>query len=123
MIPVPVSGDTQTSNLLVDLPGLWAMFRRRVRLFLSVLSLVVALVMIVTFQLTPKYDATARVILDVQDTQALDISAVVSGISPDAAMVETEVEIIRSRSMAERVAEKLDLFSVPEFNPDLRESR
>lgn len=122
MISVPVSGDTQTSNLLVDLPALWAMFRRRLRLFLSVVAIIVALVMVVTFQLTPKYDATARVILDVRETQALDISAVVSGISPDAAMVDTEVEIIRSRSMAERVAKKLDLFSVPEFNPEIGKS-
>ena len=79
--------------------------------------------MVITFQLTPKYEANARVVLNARETQALDVSAIISGISPDAATVDTEVEIIHSRAMASKVAEELDLFNVPEFNPAVEEKR
>lgn len=99
----------------LDLPALWAVFRRRLYLFLAVSLATLALVVVITFQLTPKYDATARVVLNARETQALDVSAIISGMSPDAAVVDTEVEIIRSRLMATRVAERLDLYADPEF--------
>ena len=104
---------------LLDLPALWAIFRRRFRIFVATGLAVLTLVIIVTFQMTPKYEAEARVVLNKRETQALDVSAIISGVSPDAATVDTEVEIINSRSMAMKVAEKLNLFTEPEFNPTL----
>ncbi|MEM9421294.1 MAG: polysaccharide biosynthesis tyrosine autokinase [Pseudomonadota bacterium] len=107
------------AGALVDLPAMWAIFRRRFRLFVATLLTVLALVTIVTFQLTPTYDASARVVLNARETQALDVSAIIAGISPDAAVVDTEVEIIRSRSMAAKVADALNLYTEAEFNTSL----
>ncbi|WP_158548666.1 GumC family protein [Parvularcula marina] len=103
----------------IDLPALWSIFRRRFRIFVAAAIVTLALVTVITFQMTPKYTAEARVVLNARETQALDVSAIISGISPDAATVETEVQIIRSRSMAERVADELNLFEEPEFNPSV----
>ncbi|WOI52890.1 polysaccharide biosynthesis tyrosine autokinase [Parvularcula sp. LCG005] len=111
------------ANGLLDLPGLWAMFRRRFRLFCATAITVLALVTIITFQQTPRYTAEARVVLNKSETRALDVSAIISGVSPDAAVVDTEVQLIMSQSMAAQVAEKLNLYAVPEFNPYIRERR
>ena len=117
--PISIAPPAEAPTALLDLPGLWAMFRRRFRLFLATAVTVLALVTIITFQLTPTYDASARVVLNARETQALDMSAIIAGVSPDAAVVDTEVEIIRSRSIARKVADALNLYSAPEFNPTL----
>ncbi len=111
--PVTLTQETVMSAI----PELWAIFRRRFRLFISVLMIVLALVAVVTLRLTPTYDATSKVVLNARQTQALDVSAFISGMSPDTAVVTTEVELIGGRSMATRVAEELNLYTVPEFNP------
>lgn len=118
-IPVPVQEAVHPAQQLIDIPALWAIFRRRFRLFLAAAIVTLALVTVITFQLTPKYTAEARVVINARETQTLDVSAFISGISPDAATVDTEVQIINSRTMARRVADRLQLYDVPEFNPAL----
>ena len=113
-IRLPSEADARPPSGL-DLPGLWAMFRRRFRLFLASALAVIALVVIVTWQLTPLYEAQARVIINSRETQALDFTSIIAGISPDAAAVDTEVEVILSRKAAEAVADALDLWTDAEF--------
>ena len=99
----------------LDLPALWAVFRRRFRLFLAAALATLALVVIVTFQMTPLYEAEARVVINNRETQALDYASIIAGVSPDAAAVDTEVEILLSRTAAAAVAEQLDLWDDEEF--------
>ncbi|WP_306251543.1 polysaccharide biosynthesis tyrosine autokinase [Parvularcula sp. IMCC14364] len=109
------------NNLLIDLPLLLAIFRRRIGLFAGGLLTILALVTLITFQLTPKYVAEATVLIDTRKKQSVDISAIYSGVTADSATVDTEVELISSRVIAERVTEKMSLYDDPEFNPTLRE--
>lgn len=100
----------------VDLQALIATFRRRLKLFLAVALLVFVAVLVVTIQATPLYTATASVMIDGRISQVVDSQAVLSGLSADAATVETEVEILKSRQLAERVVDELKLGDDPEFN-------
>ena len=120
---VPVStvlADT-ANNMLIDLPMLWAVFRRRMGLFFGAAVTVLALVTLITFQMTPKYLATADVLIDAREKKAVDIAAMISGLPADSAAVDTEVELIRSRTIAEKVTVKEGLYEDPEFNIALRE--
>ena len=103
-----------------DLNHLIAMFRRRSRIFLAVTVAVFAVVMIVSLQATPLYTATATVMIDTRKHAVTDIQAVVSGLPADSSAVDTEVEILKSRSLAERVVDTLHLDDDPEFNSKLR---
>ena len=114
-LPTEAEARGQAAPSGLDLPGLWAMFRRRFRLFLAALVATVASVVIVTWQLTPLYEAQSRVIINSRETQALDFTSIIAGISPDAAAVDTEVEVIVSRKAAAAVADDLDLWTDPEF--------
>ena len=95
--------------------------RRRLALFLLVVISVFVTVAVFTFQATPVYSTSASVIIDSRDKTVVDIGSVLSGLPPESTVVDTEVEIIRSRSLAEKVVRQLDLVSYPEFNPLLRE--
>lgn len=107
--------------LQLDLRALYRTLRKRLGLILSVMFGVTALVMVVVLQQTPLYTASAQVLLDRQKMQVTDMEAVISGLPADSATVDSEVEILRSRALAERVVDRLDLMRDPEFNSALRE--
>ena len=99
-----------------DLNQVLATFRRRSRLFLAVAVVIVAAVMLVTLQQTPRYAATANVMIDTRKHSVDNITAVLSDLPDDTSVVDTEVEILKSRSLAERVVNTLKLDQDPEFN-------
>jgi len=115
----PGGGDEHDAGDLVDLRSLWFIFRRRLGLFVSVAGVIVTLAVLVTFQLPNIYKATASVLVDPRKKEVVDIESVISGLTLDTAVIETEVEVMRSRGLAERVVEALNLQQDPEFNPSL----
>lgn len=100
-----------------DLTQLIATFRRRLRLFGAVALAVFVAAVVATLTTTPKYTATANVMLDTRKEQVTDVQAVMSGLPADSSTVDTEVEILKSRQLAERVVSALKLDQDPEFNP------
>ena len=103
-----------------DLNHILATFRRRSRLFLAVAVVIVAAVMLVTLQQTPRYTATANVMIDTRKHSVDNIQQVLSDLPDDTGVVDTEVEILKSRSLAERVVNVLKLDQDPEFNATLQ---
>jgi capsular exopolysaccharide synthesis family protein len=73
-------------------------------------------VALVTFQATPKYTATANVMLDTRKEKVANVEEVLSGLPADSAAVDTEVEVLKSRQLAERVTKELKLEEDPAFN-------
>jgi len=95
--------------------------KRHMLLFIAVFFATFLAIAVYTFQATPSYTAYSSVIIDAREKNVVDLGSVLSGLPPEAAVVDTEVEIIRSRSLATKVANHLNLISNPEFNPMLRE--
>ncbi|WP_421729255.1 GumC family protein [Brevundimonas sp.] len=104
----------------IDLNRLIAVFRRRLKLFLAIVILVLVVTIVVTLRATPLYTATASIMIDTRTEQVVDTQAVLSGLSADSGVVDTEVEILKSRRLAERVVEVLSLDEDPEFNRALQ---
>ena len=69
----------------------------------------------------PTYRSTAVVVLDTKEDSIVDLQAVVGGFSGDSTEVNTEVEVLRSRGLAGKVVDRLNLIDDPEFNGELRE--
>ncbi|MBI1359049.1 MAG: polysaccharide biosynthesis tyrosine autokinase [Alphaproteobacteria bacterium] len=95
--------------------------RRRLSLLVAVFLLTFAAVAVFTFQLTPRYTATASVIVATPKQKVVDISAVLQGLPADTATVDTEAEVLKSRSLIAKVVKRLDLIHNPEFNPAVAE--
>jgi exopolysaccharide transport family protein len=110
-IAMPASG---------HLLGMVSMFRRNLRLSAAVGALVLAGVAAVTLTATPKYTAAASVMLDPRKTKVTAVTDVLSGLPADSSVVDTEVEVIKSRALAERVVKALKLDADPDFNPTLK---
>ena len=69
----------------------------------------------------PTYRSTAVVVLETKEDSIVDLQAVVGGFSGDSTEVNTEVEVLRSRGLAGKVVDRLNLIDDPEFNGELRE--
>jgi capsular exopolysaccharide synthesis family protein len=89
--------------------------RRRWRIP-ALFALVVGVLAAVASAMMPnRFDATAVVQIDPRKKTISNLESVVSELKADAATVESEVEIIRSRSIALKVIEILKLRQDPEF--------
>ncbi|MET0272317.1 MAG: AAA family ATPase [Phenylobacterium sp.] len=95
-------------------------FRRRVRLFGAVALGVFVAAVLLTLQAEPRYTAGASVALDSRKTHVTNVQEVLSDIPTDAAAIDTEVEILKSGQLAERVVTALKLDEDPEFNGAMR---
>jgi len=80
--------------------------------------------LIATFALlnviTPQYTASSKVMIDPRRNQLFASREVVGQLPSQVVTVMSEVEIIRSRNLTIRVADALDLWNDPLFNPMLR---
>lgn len=107
----------------VSLIDLLQVLRRRRTIIFACIALITVIGTAVVFQLTPRYTAVSSVLLDTRKTQVLnDVQSVLSGVTPDFAMVRGEIEILKSPLLAAEVVQKLKLNEQPEFNPRLRKA-
>ncbi len=74
-----------------------------------------------TFSMTPIYTAKSTVIVDTNERNAIDIGSVIGGIAGNTAVIDTEVEVMGSKSLLTRVVKAQNLVENPEFNPHIRE--
>jgi succinoglycan biosynthesis transport protein ExoP len=107
----------------IDLRTIYVAFRRRVRLLSAVLLFVFLASVLLTLQATPRYTGTTSVMLDHRERQVSNVQQVLSDLPGDSATVDTEVEVLKSRQLAERVVTGLKLDQDPEFNSAIRKSK
>jgi succinoglycan biosynthesis transport protein ExoP len=102
-----------------ELPQFIGVLRRRWKVIAGCTALLTLVAVTVVFQLAPRYTAETTVMLDTRKTQVVDIQAVVSGLQSDAAVVRSEVEVLKSADLASRVVRKLNLLGDKHTNPAL----
>ena len=96
----------------LDVQRYLALFRRRQTTFMIVASLVFMLAIAVTLAMqiwTPLYTGTAAVILDQHKQMVVNETQVMGDLPSDPFTVDTEVEVIGSRDLAEKVDNALNL--------------
>lgn len=92
----------------------------RRRIIMAAVSVVTLFVLLVAFQLPPRYTATTQVLIDPKQTRVLDVQAIISGLSPEATEVESQVHVVRSEALVGRLVDRLNLTEDAEFNDALR---
>ena len=118
--PYGTSEYSAPDDKIVDPSQVFRALVRRLPLFLATLLTTFLGIAVLTFQTVPTYSSNASIIIDSKG-KAIDILPVLQGAAPDSALVDTEVEILRSRSLAEKIVTQLNLVEVEEFNPNLQE--
>ena len=112
---------SQSTEEELDLRELLLKLNRRRMAILGIFILVVAAAVLYLYQATPRYTAQTQLTLDVRKSQVVDVEQIMSGISPESAVISTEMDVIKSSRLLSRVVDELELDRIPEFNPALRE--
>lgn len=107
---------TRETDLKYILRVLW---RRRV-LLMACMLLAAGSAWGMAARMIPIYSAATEVMLETRRSRVIDLKDVLSQATPHFLTINTEVEVVRSRIIAQRVADTLDLYSDPDFNPTLR---
>jgi succinoglycan biosynthesis transport protein ExoP len=93
----------------IDLLAYWQMLVKRRWLILGVLSTVVAIALMLTLLTPSTYQATALLQIDNGSTQMMPLNNISMPTSYDRDFGQTQIELLKSRSLAERVADSLRL--------------
>ena len=92
-----------------------AALRRRWRLAAALPAAAALLAMLVALAMPDRFEASAAVQIDPRKKTISNLEGVLSELKADAATVDSEVEVIRSRAVTLKVIEILDVRSDPEF--------
>jgi len=123
MVPVAGTPGRLKPERHIDLAQtLRTLWRRRI-LIAVCMALVTGVTWAYTTRLPRIYTATTTVMLNTRQPRVIDLKEVMSQAAPLFLTVTSEVEVIRSRTVAERVVDDLKLLEDPELNPSLRPQR
>ncbi len=92
------------------------MLRRRVWVILGLALLGTAIAFAVTRILPNQYESVATIQIDPRKKTVIHLDAVLPDIAGDTPSIESQVELLRSKAIAQRVIEVLDLRNDPEFS-------
>ncbi|WP_207459216.1 Wzz/FepE/Etk N-terminal domain-containing protein [Azospirillum sp. SYSU D00513] len=103
----------------------WRLVWRSKHLILACMALVMVPTVLILQQTTPRYTATAQIVIEAPETNDVlsERAVMMSRQRLTEAVVQTEAELIGSAMLARRVVEKLRLDQDPEFNAKLREPK
>ena len=117
---VPVQRQAQpAAERQIDLRWLLGVLRRRKILVMFCVAVIPVIVTFVVFNLTPRYLAQTRILIEGQREQIVDIKSVQKDLTFDMSTVETEAELIRSRGIARKAVVRMRLLETTAFNPTL----
>lgn len=104
------------SELAETLRTLW-----RQRLIIAgTVAIVAAAVVSYCYRVTPRFTSQLQIVFEHRSGPLFDFQAAVAGQPQDESSILTEIEVLKSRVLAERVIDRLRLDRDPEFNPMLR---
>jgi len=107
--------DTTEAERRFDLREVVSFVWRQWKFIAAVTGMVLLIASIGFLRQTPLYTATAQILLDPQREKAPGVEAILSEVTLDFQMVESQMAIIRSTMFLRRVVEKERLVADPEF--------
>ncbi len=102
----------------VDLEYYFRVLKRSIWSILGLAFIITLLATVIVFSITPKYTATATLLIQEEKANIVSIEEVYGLDSGRKEYLSTQFEILKSIQIAQRVIEKLNLISHPEFDPD-----
>lgn len=113
-------GATSASGLpVLDLREMFKVLWRRRWIIGGTVALVAIAGFGVIGQITPRYTASATLMVDPRQANVVDLDQVIAGLPANVETIQSEIEILRSRALAGRVVDALRLTDNPAFNAGL----
>ncbi|MBK8175986.1 MAG: polysaccharide biosynthesis tyrosine autokinase [Rhodospirillales bacterium] len=123
--PTATNQSKSPSSLLLaprefDLAFLLRVFWRRKNMFIGIVVLMMTLAVLGLSAITPLYTAQTDIIIESREQKVADLTAVLGDVLPDKEGLLSEIEVIQSRNIADKVIDRMNLANDPEFNDELK---
>ena len=119
--PVPAMPErvvtSQTDDDEIDLRFYWHIFTKYKWKIFGLTLLIGLLTTLVVFSLQPIYRSTALLLIESDKTNIISFEDIYGMSSFKKEYYQTQLEILQSRGLAEKVVNKLNLISHPTFDP------
>jgi capsular exopolysaccharide synthesis family protein len=99
----------------IDLKQYWSIINKHKWGIISFVVAVVLLALPVVFSLTPVYQSKTTLLIDPQEDNVVDIERVYGMVGKNYEYFDTQIEVLKSRSLAEKVVGKLNLHEQKNF--------
>jgi len=103
----------------IDLRLYWAIFRKRKFQIIRLTLLIGLLAALVSYSLTPIYRSTTALLIESSAAKIVSIEEVYGLAGANREYFQTQLEIMKSRAIAQRVVNQLQLIKHPEYDPSL----
>lgn len=112
--------DQEKLLMMTDVREVWLFVRRNIRLVVIITVLVTVFAVLLSLVLPAHYAGKTSIMLDARRTRVSDIESVVSSLPADTPAIRSEIDVICSRAVIDRVIDELSLMNDPSFNRSLR---
>ncbi|QDL94729.1 hypothetical protein FDP22_22925 (plasmid) [Paroceanicella profunda] len=120
MVPRPPQEEPEAEDL-IDLRALFLTLWRGKWIVMVCVFIAAVLSILAVSQMPPRFYAGAKVFFDPPQLNVIDLTSVMTNPEFDQDSLQNQVEILSSTTLIDRVAQKLDLKALPEFNPMLQD--
>lgn len=107
---------------VINLREYWNVIRRHLKSIVAITFIAMVLATLVVFSMKPIYQSTATLLIETESKKILSIEEVYSGGQQSREYLNTQFEVIKSKSLARKVINELNLTKLPYFLPDSGES-
>jgi succinoglycan biosynthesis transport protein ExoP len=118
--PDPQRGPSRDAPAQESLTGFLSAVRQRRKTLLATIVLVPLCTYLTLREITPLYTATGALIYEPSEYKVRELQSILRADPTTEAMMASQAEILRSLHIAQKVAERGNLFVNPEFNVALR---
>ncbi len=101
----------------IDLLKLWRTIWQRKWSIITLTLIVMMVTVLVVLSLTPIYRATSTLLIEQKQAKVVSIEQVYGLEGNSSEYLQTQFELLKARSLAERVVRELNLTTHPEFDP------
>ena len=101
----------------IGLDGFWLILRRHLRLIIIIVAVVIAATYVVVNRLEERFTARATLVLTGLDTRVRQADTQLESFELSRAVIETEMDVLKSRAFADQMALYLGLYDNPNFVP------
>lgn len=102
-------------GMSIDPREILRIFQRRWKLIAGIVAIGLGITLTYLLLATPLYTAATEILLDLRKDQVVDTEAIISGIGSDAGAFASEIKLMSSSAVGERVIKKLKLYNDPEY--------
>ncbi len=105
----------------ITLEQILATFRRRIWLIVAVAVAGACLAALIGLYVTPRYTATTSLLVEPKQAGLLDAISLERERAPDPTFMQTQIQLLTSRSHLSGIVNELSLFDDPELRPEIVE--